>query len=53
MPQEWTERDKDLRCTSTEVEREGRTHLCRLATPHDDEPHWCICGRKWKDTVPA
>lgn len=44
-----TERDPHFRCTSSDVEREGRTHHCKVEVAHEPIKHTCICGRTWED----
>ena len=42
-----TDRDPAERCVSSDVEKKGRTHLCRLHKTHAGD-HICVCSRHWK-----
>lgn len=46
------ERDPELRCKSTDVERPGHTHRCRLVGTHGGQ-HKCICARGWGEKASA
>jgi hypothetical protein len=53
MKRDRTQRRAELRCQSHDHESEGRTHYCRLTTPHPSEDHQCICLRSWPEAVSA
>lgn len=40
------QRDPELRCASTDAEKDGHTHHCRRTT-HADGAHICICNHLW------
>lgn len=46
------ERDAELRCKSTDLEKPGHTHACRLVATHTGT-HRCICNRGWGEKASA
>ena len=48
MMESRTVRDPAERCDAEEIERPGRTHLCRLQLHHHRGiRHECVCARSW------